>query len=141
MLLNDMHTDWDDADNDTREGIVTLHTCGDGYWSDKAAAVRVTELRLGWVDEDESFGELCVHFNTDDWRVDKDGLIYTDSTFMEGLQMYLTEIGLDGADVSYSEQGMQGDNYVSCDVGESFIASYKAKFADKFAAVYADCNS
>lgn len=141
MLLNDMHTDWDDADSDTREGIVTLHTAGDGYWSEEAKAVRVTELRLGDVSDDEEFGELCVHFNTDDWRVDKDGLIYTDGQFEAELCAYLTSIGLDASDVGYSEQGMQGDNYVSCDVGESFIASYKAKFPDKFAAVYADCNS
>jgi hypothetical protein len=141
MLLNDMHTDWNASDNDTREGIVTLHTSGEGYWSGTAKAVRVTELRLQWVDEDESFGELCVHFNTDDWRVDKLGLIYTDRQFEAELCEYLTSIGLDGSDCGYSEQGMQGDNYVSCDVGESFIASYKAKFADKFRSVYADCNS
>ena len=141
MLLNDMHNDWDDADNDVREGIVTLHTSGDGYWSEEAKAVRVTELRLGWVDEDESFGELCVHFNTNDWRVDSDGLIYTDGQFADELCAYLNSIGLDGNDVGYSEQGMQGDNYVSCDVGESFIASYKAKFAEDYAAQYADCNS
>jgi hypothetical protein len=35
---------------------------------------------------------------------------------------------LHGADVGYSEQGMQGDDYVSLDVGESFIASWEAKF-------------
>lgn len=140
MLLNDMHNDWDAEDNDTREGIVTLHTEGDGFWSETAKAVRVTELRLGWVDEDESCGELCVHFNTDDWRVDKDGLIYTDGLFEAELCSYLTSIGLAGEDCGYSEQGMQGDNYVSCDVGADFIASYKAKFAEEFAAAYADCN-
>ena len=32
--------------------------------------------------------------------------------------------GLDATDVSYSEQGMQGDNYVSLDVGDQFIASW-----------------
>jgi N-dimethylarginine dimethylaminohydrolase len=141
MLLNDMHEDWDNADSDVREGIVTLHTNGSGYWSERAAAVRVTELCLGYVSEDAEFGELCVHFNTDDWRVDKHGLIYTDGQFRAELQAYLTSIGLDGSDVEYSEQGMQGDNYVSCDVGESFIASYKEKFADAYNAAYANCNS
>ena len=144
MLLNDMHTDWDETDNDTREGIVTLHTAGDGYWSDTAKAVRVTELRLGWISEEEEgeeqYGELCVHFNTDDWRVDKDGLIYTDRLFAKELCAYLQSIGLDGKDVCYSEQGMQGDNYVSCDVGASFIASYKAKFAEAYKTAYENCN-
>lgn len=132
-LLNDMHTDWNVADNDVREAIATLHTGGDGYWSDVAKAVRITELRLVYVNDDEDFGELHVCFNTDDWRPDTSGLIYTDSVFEAELCEYLTSIGL-GTDVSYSEQGMQGDNYVSCDVEGEFLASYKAKFADKYAA-------
>jgi hypothetical protein len=145
MLLNDMHTDWDNADNDTREGIVTLHTDGSGYWSTHITAVRVTELCMGWISEEEEgeeqYGELCVHFNTDDWRVNEHGLIYTDKQFMRELQAYCNSIGLAGDDVSYSEQGMQGDNYVSCDVGGKFIASYKEKFADAYNAAYANCNS
>ena len=129
MLLNDMHTDWNDADNDTREMIAMLHTAGDGYWSEHIADVRITELSVyAWQYEDgDVCGELRVHFNTDDWRVDKHGLIYTDSTFMEELQVLLTVLGYDANDVSYSEQGMQGDNFVSCDVGADFVASYAAK--------------
>ena len=96
---------------------------------------------MGDIDEEKEFGELCVHFNSDDWRVDKHGLIYTDSTFMEGLQKYLTEIGLDGSDVSYSEQGMQGDNYVSCDAGAGFIASYAAKYPEQVQALYDEMYS
>jgi hypothetical protein len=33
-----------------------------------------------------------------------------------------------GSDVSYSEQGMQGDDYVSCDIGKPFLDSWTAKF-------------
>ena len=128
MLLNDMHTDWNDADNDTREGITTLHTNGHGYWSSTACAVRVTQLAL--VAFDVEFGELCVHFNTDDWRCDKLGLIYTDKLFKQELRTWLTSEGYAGDDVEYSEQGMQGDNYVSCDVGAAFIASYMQKHTD-----------
>jgi hypothetical protein len=65
-----------------------------------------------------------VHFNTDDWRVDRDGLIYTDRLFEKELCVLCDKLGLAGDDVSYSEQGMQGDNYVSCDVGAEFIASW-----------------
>jgi hypothetical protein len=122
-----MHTDWNTEDNDTREGIATLHTAGDGYWSNTAKAVRVTGLVLGYVSDEEDFGELCVQFNTDDWRVDKDGLIYTDSVFMQELQELLQKMGYtaeEAADVNYSEQGMQGDNYVSCDIGELFLTAY-----------------
>jgi hypothetical protein len=59
---------------------------------------------------------------------------------MRELQAYCNSIGLAGDDVGYSEQGMQGDNYVSCDVGGKFIASYKEKFADAYKAAYANCN-
>ena len=118
-----------------------LQTAGDGYWSEVAKNVSVTGVALGYIAEDEDFGELIVKFNTDTWDVDNDGLIYTDSMFMDGLRDMLALMGLDASDVEYSEQGMQGDDYVSCDVGESFIASYKAKFAEDYAAQYADCNS
>ena len=131
MLLNDMHTDWKASDNDTRPAIVTLHTDGGGYWSTVAKAVQVTELTLHVYeteDADDLFGELQVHFNTTSWRPDRDGLIYTDKQFMIELQAWLLTLGLDGLDVSYSEQGMQLDNAVSCDISEKFIASWKAKF-------------
>ena len=132
-----MHTDWDEADNDTREAIATLHTDGGGYWSSKAKTVRITELALRYLVEDEddgrAFGELAVHFNTDDWRPDKDGLIYTDDLFKAELRDYATSIGLAGHDINYSEQGMQGDNYVSCDVGHEFLMSWKAKYPDNYA--------
>lgn len=134
-LLNDMHTDWNERDNDRRLGLVTLLTDGKGFWSEHRREVEVTEIKLGFVDaEDEDFGELRVHFNTDSWRPDKHGLIYTDRTFERGLRTWLNSIGLAGDDVSYSEQGMQGDNYVSCDVGEKFLKSYKAKYPEDYQA-------
>jgi hypothetical protein len=43
---------------------------------------------------------------------------------MKELKKLLTAKGFDAGDVSYSEQGMQGDNYVSCDVGERFINTF-----------------
>lgn len=135
MLLNDMHEDWDESDNDVRPAIATLHTDGSGYWSSKAAPVRITELRLSYIDEEEDFVELCVHFNTDDWRPDRDGLIYTDHLFGEELITFLKSLGL-GTDVGYSEQGMQGDNYVSLDAGVEFLASYKAKYPEQYKAAF-----
>ena len=137
-LLNNMHTARNDADNDTRDSIATLHTNGTGFWSIANKAVRITELRVSYVNEEHNFGELCVDFNTDDWNVASEGLIYTDSLFMQELQQMLTAHGYAGDDVEYSEQGMQGESFVSCDVGEQFIASYKAKHADVIAALHAE---
>jgi len=102
----------------------TLHTAGDGYWSDVAKAVEITGLQLSYTNDELDFGELCVYFNTKTWDVNKDGLIYTDSLFLEDLCLMLDNLGFDASDVSYSEQGMQGDNYVSLDVGECFINTF-----------------
>jgi hypothetical protein len=102
----------------------TLHTAGDGYWSRKQTAVEVTRLVLAYTNDELDFGELRVYFNTNTWDVNKDGLIYTDSLFEAELCALLTQLGFDASDVSYSEQGMQGDTYVSCDVGECFINTF-----------------
>jgi hypothetical protein len=106
---------------------VIFNTAGDGYWSRVAKAVEVVDMRLGYVSDEKDFGELCVYFNTADWDVNKDGLIYTDSEFLHELNAFLVEQGL--CAVSYSEQGMQGDDYVSLDVEDEFIALWEAKFS------------
>ena len=102
----------------------TLNTNGNGYWSRKATAVEITHLQLAYINDEMDFGELRVRFNTNTWDTNKDGLIYTDKQFMRELKELLTAKGFDASDVSYSEQGMQGDAYVSCDVGECFINTF-----------------
>ena len=107
---------------------VIFNTAGDGYWSRVAKSVEVVDMKLGYVSDEGDFGELCVYFNTADWDVNKDGLIYTDSEFLHELNAFLVEQGL--CAVEYSEQGMQGDDYVSLDVGDEFIALWEAKFGE-----------
>jgi hypothetical protein len=102
----------------------TLNTNGNGYWSNKRKAVEITALQLSYTNDELDFGELRVRFNTATWDTYKDGLIYTDKQFMRELKELLTVQGFDASDVSYSEQGMQGDTYVSCDVGECFINTF-----------------
>jgi hypothetical protein len=125
----------------------TLHTNGKGYWSNTATAVDITALDLLSINEEKDFGELCIHFAVDDfpsncWDVNTMGLIYTDKLFMSELRAYLQTLGFtaaEAADVEYSEQGMQGDSYVSCDVGEKFIAGLMRLDPAHVAAVYAEC--
>jgi protein associated with RNAse G/E len=117
-----------------------LHTDGTGYWSDIAKSVTVTGIYVPYIAEDAEFGELCVYFNTKTWDVNEHGLIYTDRQFMKELRDMLAQMGLDATDVEYSEQGMQGEDYVSLDVGVDFINSYKLAFPAEFASAYADCN-
>jgi len=106
---------------------VTFNTAGDGYWSTAQKAVRIVDIKLQWTTDEKDFGEVCVYFNTADWDCEKDGLIYTDSLFLDELRDFLITHELSD-DISYSEQGMQGDDYVSCDVSEAFIKAWEAKF-------------
>ncbi len=101
-----------------------LSTDGTGCWSLKSKPVLVNKLDLSWVNSGGVFGELRVHFDTKTWDVRRDGLIYTDGLFITELQEFLTTLGMQGSDVSYSEQGMQGNDYVSFDVGAKFISTY-----------------
>ena len=102
----------------------TLNTNGRGYWSTEKRAVKINALSIGYVNDEEDFGELRVFFNLNTWNTERHGLIYTDGLFLRELQAFLKGLGLRGTDVSYSEQGMQGDNYVSLDVGKKFIDSW-----------------
>ena len=102
----------------------TLHTKGDGYWSTESRAVKINALSIGYVNDEEDFGELRVFFNRNTWNTERHGLIYTDGLFQRELRAFLNGMGLKGSDVGYSEQGMQGDNYVSLDCGKKFIDSW-----------------
>jgi len=125
----------------------TLHTNGNGYWSNTAKAVDITALDLLYITNERDFGELCIHFATDElgcncWDTATNGLIYTDKLFMQELRAYLQTIGFSEAeanDVNYSEQGMQGEHYVSCDVGAVFIAGLERLDPAHVQAVYEEC--
>ena len=106
---------------------VRFHVGGNGLWSNVEGSVEIVDMTVPYINDEGDFGELCVYFNTDHWDVNIDGLIYTDKQFMEDLKAFLTAHGL-STDVSYSEQGMQGDDYVSCDIGREFITAWDAKF-------------
>ena len=108
-----------------------LNTDGSGFWSRTATQVTITDMRIGYVNSERDFGELCVYFNTQEWDCNKLGLIYTDRLWLNELREHLDSIGLPGTDVEYSEQGMQGDDYVSLDVGADFLTAWDAKFSVK----------
>jgi hypothetical protein len=103
-----------------------LSTDGCGYWSDVAKDVKIVGYNLAYVNDECDFGELRVYFDTKTWDVNTHGLIYTDRRFERNIRNLFERLNMDGADISYSEQGMQGDNYVSFDVGAKFIESFNA---------------
>ena len=124
--------------------IATLHTNGDGFWSDVKRAVNINNITISGLNAEGDFGELCVHFNTNTWDVDADGLIYTDTRFINELRELLVRAGFtaeEAACVDYSEQGMQGDDYVSCDIYDAGCAAYKRLYPEEFAEAYNDSNN
>ena len=100
-------------------------TSGDGFWAEAVKTVRVNRVELAYLNDEGDFGELRVYFNTQDWDVNRDGLIYSDMgwkhTFLTCME---NELGFSSdaiLDVYFSEQGMQGVDYVSMDIGPQFI--------------------
>ena len=111
-----------------------LKTAGTGYWSRVAKDVQLVGIDLGYINDEEDFGELRVFFDTASWDTSKDGLIYTDRLFLDLLCAELLGVGLNSIDVEYSEQGMQGDDYVSLDVGPKFLQSFKDIAVEEYTA-------
>jgi len=100
----------------------TFNTCGDGYWSDKQKDVFVESISMYISTErdDGDFydGDLAVNYTEATWDNNVDGLIYTDSLFLQQVKQFLIDNGFDANavnDITYSEQGMQDDERVSCD--------------------------
>lgn len=107
-----------------------LQTNGSGLWSDEAKNVKIKDIQLDWVEH--CIPELLVVFDKETWNVKEHGLIYTDKLFEEQLQKFLKDCGFLHADeVSYSEQGMQGGNYVSLDTSDEFAEEYNQKIVDE----------
>lgn len=103
-----------------------FNTDGKGYWSNVADSVSVLRCEV-WFYRNHTdfrdFGELRVYFDPNSWRISERGLIYTDEQFLQELRIELDKLELSSKDVEYSEQGMQGEDYVSLDVGADFIQS------------------
>lgn len=121
---------------------ITATTNGKGYWSDVKRSVRITEIEIESITDDNAdeidVGDktqipammyLRVYFNRKDWNTEKHGLIYTDDKWIAQLRKGLREIGVDAAGLDYTEQGMQGDDYVSLDcVKPKTIAAFIKAF-------------
>jgi hypothetical protein len=100
----------------------TFNTCGDGWWSNvsKAVFVESISMYISTESDDGDFydGDLAVNYTEATWDNNVDGLIYTDSLFLQQVKQFLIDNGFDVNavnDITYSEQGMQDDERVSCD--------------------------
>lgn len=104
--------------------VETLNTSGDGLWSNTSTPVAITAFEVAYVNNEGDFGELRVYFDKTTWDINERGLIYTDGLFIEELKSALEQQGFDPSGISYSEQGMQGTDYVSLDVDSNFLDTF-----------------
>ena len=102
----------------------TVDTIGDGYWSDTAMEnikIKILPKDPFLVLDNQIYGHLRAYFDKRQWDVNIHGLIYTDSLFIKGVKNLLKAKGFTYYDeIEYSEQGMQGDDYVDFDCGDAF---------------------
>lgn len=106
----------------------TCNTNGKGLWSSYKTAVKLLRCEVSYENEEGSFGELRIFFDKNSWNCDKLGLIYTDPGFMNDFRDILVSHGFTKSvvkSVDYSEHGMQGDYFVSCDIGKKFLAAWR----------------
>lgn len=105
-------------------------TDGNGLWSREKREVPIKKLGILYfhMDSDVGYhGELAAYFDARKWNLSKHGLIYTDKTWIKEFRKQLRLLGFSEKavkSVDYSEQGMQGDNYVSMDAGEAFMKEW-----------------
>ena len=117
---------------------IQTHTNGKSKHSEEAREVLISELQIGYSSlsyypEDPFHGELRARFEPSgftpgSWNVGGYGLIYTDRLWLKEFKAGLRSIGLSikaVQNVKYGEQGLQGREYVSLDVGPTFYASWK----------------
>ena len=106
-------------------GRVYFNTSGDGLWSQRRARVLITDMTLA----DPDHPELRVHFDPRTWDIDQHGLIYTDRQWLTEIRNYFRIVERYSAqavdEIVYSEQGMQGGDYVSLDVGAEFVREWQ----------------
>ena len=118
------------------------NTGGNGLWSGEAKTVQVLRVELSYTNDEGDFGELRAYFNTGTWNCDADGLIYTDKIWLNEFRALMRSMGFTRTavnDITYSEQGMQGDDYVSMDVGADFMREAEPMY--RWAILGQDINS
>ena len=103
------------------EKVTAFGPNGKGLWgrSDEEKQFEISKLQGHYFDVaigGKLVGTLDVHLT--DYHSKDNGLIYTDKTFEKSLKALLKEKGLMRfiKDIGYSEQGMQGKNYVNFDI-------------------------
>ena len=99
-----------------------IQTGGDGLWSSRSTIVEITGLTIKW--EGGNLVEINASFDPNTWNVERDGLIYTDKMFLEGIRRKLSDLCGVNMTLDYTEQGMQGEDYISLESIDRMAAVY-----------------
>jgi len=99
---------------------LVCHTDGMGLWSKAERAVSTSRIKLKiWKIYEYSglYVTLDVYFPRKSWNTEKHGLIYTDdkwlAEFRKQFAVEFPKLAWLAKNIDYTEQGMQGDSYVS----------------------------
>lgn len=114
------------------------NVAGSGNWSRHSAKVKHEKISLLITEQSDSSWtpEFRVYFSSNEWKIKDFGLIYTDPGWIIDLKNNLSVLGFSDNSLwglTYSEQGMQGDDYVSMDLKlNEFIKDYfNCLYSDK----------
>ena len=107
-------------------------TDGRGMWTRAKRLVKVEDIITGNVEIDEDFCivKFHVYFTPRSWSVRKYGLIYLDHRWIKEFRAALVKIGFSkkaAEEVYYTEQGDQGQEYVSLEAGQVFLRELVSK--------------
>lgn len=100
---------------------IEANTNGDGLWTNFVGPTKIVEIVLDSVLTIDSrrFGHL--HAILEGWDYDKNNIVYTDPLWISEFNAAIVSLG--GTEVSYSESGMQGKDFVDFDIDEEFLNS------------------
>ena len=117
---------------------ILASTDGKGKHSEEERIVRIIELKLAglstlYFPEDPVTGQLRAHFVPDgfnalEWNVGAYGLICSDRKWIREFKQALRDMGFTVRavrDVSYAEEGLQGNDYVCMEFGPEFYKSWQ----------------
>lgn len=111
---------------------ILASTNGTGLWADGAIKqVRIIGFTVRTRSDGSECHELRAHFAPDTWSTDADGLVYTDRGWLDEFNKACDALGFTEGTCDFSEQGMQGDDYVSLDIDNILYAALVAKYGHK----------
>lgn len=99
---------------------ITASTDGMGSWTSERRPMKIHKIRFKpYIYTENGVGSIYVDasFYVKDWDTDRHGLVYTDEKWLREFRkaFYAKFPAMKGIDprIDYTEQGMQGRNYVS----------------------------